>query len=411
MVRFPSLVKIAILPIKHVIEINKTGNDKSIFSGAEGKLLEVISSALRFQHDIVISPDGELGRLNKSGNWTGIIGLIQRDQADLGLSFLAITEKRQEVVDFTSSYTIQGVTFLVEKPGTIRGAGTFIYPFDAITWVSTAAILVCLPFIFAFFPNIRINILKLLIDLFGSLLRQPLEIKDNSLKSKFLVISWLIFSMIISFGYSACLLSFITLPLHEQPIRNFLELSNAVKKGTHKCLMLKGISTISFLINAEEEYLRFLGQSVEENEWYYEASDTLNEKIITKNTAVSNIQFNLQMLNAKLTSDSYLLSDDVLVSWKIGIAVRKSFCCKRALDTVIGRISNAGLVEKFQREELQNIRRTSLLNEASIETEKQITLDDLSGALIIIAAGLTLSLFVFLSEILYYRINTVGKIL
>ncbi|GIX95569.1 putative glutamate receptor [Caerostris extrusa] len=82
--------------------------------------------------------------------------------------------------------------------------------------------------------------LKTFLDLYGSILEQPLTIPVNSYIAKIMISFWLLSMFVISRGYSTTLLSFLTVPYQPQPIGTFEELSAFVKKGKYKCFVQKG---------------------------------------------------------------------------------------------------------------------------------------------------------------------------
>ncbi|GIY97276.1 hypothetical protein CEXT_438751 [Caerostris extrusa] len=62
--------------------------------GTEGQLLELLSQALHFKYKLVTSTDGQVGTLQENGSWNGIVGLISRGEADIGLTQISVTKER-----------------------------------------------------------------------------------------------------------------------------------------------------------------------------------------------------------------------------------------------------------------------------------------------------------------------------
>ncbi|GIY18422.1 uncharacterized protein CEXT_665941 [Caerostris extrusa] len=209
------------------------------------------------------------GRKAENGSWTGMVGMLHRGEADIALGQLGITEERSEVADFINPYTNQDETFMIKKPGLLP-----------TTWASSG---------------------------------KSSPANNNSLKTRTLFVFWSWFALIISNSYSAALLSFLTLPLHQQAIKNFEELSDAVKQGTHKCFAMEGLS-VPDLHTVDQEYLKYLGESIDKNGWYLDPSKMISENQLSDTTAIVDLRFMLQILNAGLSSDSYMISDDTLLS-------------------------------------------------------------------------------------------------
>ncbi|GFS48594.1 putative glutamate receptor [Trichonephila inaurata madagascariensis] len=113
--KFPSKIKIAYLPSKYLLEIDKDENGDIQLNGLIGQVINLVSSKLKFQYEIQKPPDNEFGVRKKDGNWTGLLGILQRKEADMVFS-IAVTEERSQVVDFSIPYTFEDATFIVRKP-------------------------------------------------------------------------------------------------------------------------------------------------------------------------------------------------------------------------------------------------------------------------------------------------------
>ncbi|XP_055936766.1 ionotropic receptor 25a-like [Argiope bruennichi] len=369
---FPSSIKVTSLPVTNIIDVttNEKGDQTAI--GVEGRLLNTLAAALNFSYEFLIPSDFKLGLPDENGNWSGLMGLLQRGEADIGVGGLGMLNDRLQVVDFSQSYMIQRIVFLLEKPGSLPASSQ----------------------------------IKLFLQFFGSVLRQSLDLKRRSLTSRFLVASWLIFGFIISSSYSACLLSYLSLPLQGKPITTFVDLAQAVKAGTHRCLMLNGAPSVLFLTNAENEDLKYLGNRIMKDRWYYEAYEIMDPEIVASRTAVVNTEFNLQLLLGKLPPNAYLLSEDALISFKFGFALRKGFCCGKRLNTMLSWVLSAGLIQKYQSDEWWKIRITAS-KKFPVKTSdvQQLQLKDLIGVFLILVVGHFLSFVALLAEIMHFQIR------
>ncbi|KAK3885373.1 hypothetical protein Pcinc_010405 [Petrolisthes cinctipes] len=73
--------------------------------------------------------DGQWGLESDAGNWTGIVGTLQREDADLSLD-LTITPKRPQVIQFTKTYIDESVVLLSSKPRPLPEYLSLIRPFE-----------------------------------------------------------------------------------------------------------------------------------------------------------------------------------------------------------------------------------------------------------------------------------------
>lgn len=169
--QFPSKLKVAYIPNKHIFQIT---SDNATISGIEGLLLQTISDVLKFELELVIPPKREFGALSSDGvNWTGLIGMVQSQEADVAIGTLSATYDRLGVVDFSNPYTVQDVTFMIKSPGHVHDANNLFRPFGFMVWISILVGLFILPGVFSIMVRGRITYGRLLYEILGSLLKQP----------------------------------------------------------------------------------------------------------------------------------------------------------------------------------------------------------------------------------------------
>ncbi|GIY61542.1 glutamate receptor ionotropic, delta-2 [Caerostris darwini] len=393
----PTQVTIACNPGKHFFEASSNTEGRLTISGIEGRLLDIISRTLKFHMKLINPSDHKSGQLGPGGNWTGVIGMVQRGEADIGANFLAITEERTSVVDFTTVYIIDDVTFTIGKPGPLPPALSYLYPFVPGLWASFIILLLIMPLVFLSSTSAK-SYFQLLLQLFGSFVTQSLSIKDNSMRSRILQASWIIFTYVISLSYSAVLLSFVSVPLQKEQVKNFLELSNAVREGGMKSYAIFGSVVESFLLNSPQDHLKFLGDTIKREAWYNKGNE-LDESLINERSALICPRVVQKILYG--SHSTKIISEDNLVSWNIAFAVKKDFCYKKSLDAVLSRLRHAGLFEKFVSDESFYIFLQTLDEVSENEEEKQIDIEDIFGAIFVLLTGYALSFLALLIEIIY----------
>ncbi|KJH51208.1 hypothetical protein DICVIV_02573 [Dictyocaulus viviparus] len=78
-------------------------------------LLNEMAAILKFNYTIIEVKDGSYGIEDDSGRWNGIIGALQRHEADISVSAVTITYGRGEVIDFTLPFMHLGISILLAK--------------------------------------------------------------------------------------------------------------------------------------------------------------------------------------------------------------------------------------------------------------------------------------------------------
>lgn len=113
-------LRVATLPIS-----NRPGfyqNTKGIthFTGITEWFMTIVLIALSQSYEVVRPADGEYGFLQPDGNYSGMVGMVQKGEADLAINFLRMSTQRLQPVGFSRSYTMDGLNFVSKKPGKHR---------------------------------------------------------------------------------------------------------------------------------------------------------------------------------------------------------------------------------------------------------------------------------------------------
>ncbi|GBM79123.1 hypothetical protein AVEN_219406-1 [Araneus ventricosus] len=401
--KYPQKVKVAVLPFGDLMRINTSVEGKMEFSGVEGEILNVALNFLGFQYGFMIPEDLQWGRPEKDGNWSGLVGMIQRDEADLAFSYLSMTEERSKVIGYSKPYMFEEHTFISQMPPNRKSTLTFLYPFDLPTWICLFLTLVLMSTLLAMFKNgirsLGINFFKL----FASLVKQAVNTDGGSRKYNMLVAFWLLFAHVIVLSYSSTLLSFLIKPLKEVPVRNFNELSRAVQGGNYQANFTN--FSLSFLLNSNMDHLVKLGEIVSSNKWIANTSALSSETVIKPKFFLA-LNKNLAKSYFGTRNDLFFSEDRLFTSY-LAFGYNKRFCCVSKLNTFISRISQAGLYGKYLHDRSMKLFFKTLKRSIKSNTETPLSFDDLISEFTLLIVGLSLSFVIFLAEIVYSRFVSV----
>ncbi|XP_071535581.1 glutamate receptor ionotropic, delta-1-like [Panulirus ornatus] len=98
-------------------------------------ILHLTDDTLAFRYGVREPPDGQWGMDLGNGNWTGIIGTLQHQQADFGLD-LNLTPTRVHVVDYSALYTQERIAIFTLKPRLLPQHLAIIRPFLGMVWLT-----------------------------------------------------------------------------------------------------------------------------------------------------------------------------------------------------------------------------------------------------------------------------------
>ncbi|GIY54816.1 hypothetical protein CEXT_77411 [Caerostris extrusa] len=170
------------------------------------------------------------------GNFTGMVGMVQREEVDLAMTYLAMNEIRSKVINFSMPYYADRISFITSKPENSKQNLALLQVSDAPTWIAMVIVLIVMSVLFAKFKgSVGNNLFRLM----GTVVGQSLNIGNGSLRSRILLAAWLLFALVISLSYSVTLLSHLIQPAKVAPIRTFHELSRAVQSEVIRYMLLR----------------------------------------------------------------------------------------------------------------------------------------------------------------------------
>ncbi|GIY63255.1 glutamate receptor ionotropic, delta-2 [Caerostris darwini] len=400
--KFPKILKVAILPLRHLLEVSYDKGGKVTFTGGvEANFIKVLSKLLGFQYQIMIPEDGEWGQLKEDGNWTGIIGLVHSNKADIAIGHLTITPSRVSGVDFLP-YTVEENSFATKLPHHKPRASFYLLPFQIDVWISIICIILIMPFLFNFLMTSKVPFQKLYLAMFGNIVGQQCSIVSKKCKDRILLGSWFVFALITSCCYRAVLLSCVTVPFQNDDVRNIKELASAIIAGRYKASFSKGSVDRELLTKSLDESLQIIGEHITEEDWL--TGDSGNKIVVAPNTfddftAVLGPRFFFLLEYGEEPYATKRIFKETISFWNVGLAVRKKFCCKEELIKYIARILNNGILEKLYGDELFKTKLKFNWKEFEKSKNDALTIRHLFGAFILLGAGFCIAILAFLFEV------------
>jgi len=119
------------------------GSFLECYEGYSIDLLKKLSKEVKFKFTIKLVSDGKYGQYDeKTQQWSGMIGELQSQKADLAIADMVITSERAKVIDFTTPFMKAGITILYKKEYRDYSRGLFTYitsPFGLDLWLCILA--------------------------------------------------------------------------------------------------------------------------------------------------------------------------------------------------------------------------------------------------------------------------------
>ncbi|XP_068737794.1 glutamate receptor 2-like isoform X1 [Montipora capricornis] len=107
-------------------------------------LLNELARTLHFTYEIYVVPDGKYGALTENGTWNGMVGELDRKNADVAVGPLTATVLREKAVDFMMPFMCFTEDVLIRKRTSEKEIGflQFMNPFKLEVWFCTLATIV-----------------------------------------------------------------------------------------------------------------------------------------------------------------------------------------------------------------------------------------------------------------------------
>ncbi|XP_071524208.1 uncharacterized protein [Panulirus ornatus] len=115
------------------------------FTGPIVNLLQLIAESINFTYTFIRPPDGSWGTKEVDGSYSGMVGMVHRKEADLGMGPFGLSAIRSEVVDFTIPILIDTVRVLAGRGRPEVDPWGFLLPFASLVWATILTTLILVP--------------------------------------------------------------------------------------------------------------------------------------------------------------------------------------------------------------------------------------------------------------------------
>uniref|UniRef100_A0A8C4HEF8 Glutamate receptor n=1 Tax=Dicentrarchus labrax TaxID=13489 RepID=A0A8C4HEF8_DICLA len=390
------------------------GNDR--FEGYCIDLLRELSGILGFRYELRLVEDGKYGALDEStGQWNGMVRELMDHKADLAVAPLAITYVREKVIDFSKPYMTLGISILYRKPnGTNPGVFSFLNPLSPDIWmyILLACLGVsCVLFVIARFSpyewynphpcnpdsDVVENNFTLLNSFWfgvGALMQQGSELMPKALSTRIVGGIWWFFTLIIISSYTANLAAFLTVERMESPIDSADDLAKQTK-------ILYGVvedgATMTFFkktkISTYDKMWEFMN-SRRQSVMVKNVEEGI-ERVLTSDYAFlmesTTIEFVTQR-NCNLTQIGGLID-----SKAYGVGTPMGSPYRDKITIAILQLQEEGKLHMMK----EKWWRGNGCPEEESKEASALGVQNIGGIFIVLAAGLVLSVFVAVGEVIY----------
>ncbi|GIY11553.1 glutamate receptor ionotropic, kainate 3 [Caerostris darwini] len=153
---FQSCTHQALKPLRVAMEKHfpfyKLSNGSTPAKGSDIRLLKDLAQVLHFSYQLVHPSDGSWGNLNGT-EWTGMIKMLVKNEADIAMSGMTITYDRYTAVRFSIPYAFDRITYVTKKPSQKPKTWAIFWPYTLQVWIFIATSVLLVSILMNFLRN------------------------------------------------------------------------------------------------------------------------------------------------------------------------------------------------------------------------------------------------------------------
>ncbi|OAD55050.1 Glutamate receptor, ionotropic kainate 1, partial [Eufriesea mexicana] len=404
------------------------------------QLIQIISKAMNFKPKYYMPHNIALERWGSKDNnqtHTGLISEAVQGKAAFYLGDLHYTLHHLDYFDLTIPYNTECLTFLTPESLTENSWKLLTLPFKFYTWMALVLTLILGGAVFYFLSlsykkhislyknqihiqnasmKTGIKGLYLFTEIGNSILHTYSMLFQVSLPNlpspwaiRVLIGWWWIYSILVAVAYRASMTAILANPVARVTIDTLAQLAkSSIEVGgwnnESKDFFLKSSDLSSQEIGNKYKLIEHEDEAIEKvangSFCYYENSYLLQHARVKR-------QIFEEQRESKTTEDisskhNLHIMEECVINMPVALGMEKNSPLKPQVDTLIRRIIEIGLVEKW----LSDVMEWSKIMEIRQEAESEkalVNLHKLQGAFIAVIVGYLLAFIILIGEILYWK--------
>ncbi|XP_011251852.2 glutamate receptor ionotropic, kainate 2 isoform X1 [Camponotus floridanus] len=400
-----------------------SGNER--YEGFGIDIIDRISQILGFNYTLQV--ESNTGT-KKNGKWSGMLGKIINDEADLAIADLTITAEREEAVDFTNPFMNLGISILYRKPTKAPPSLlSFLSPFSNDVWsylIGACVIVSLLLFIIGRlcpaewnnpYPCIeeaeelenQFTFKNAFWFVIGSIMQQGSEIAPIGISTRMMASCWWFFCLIMVSSYTANLAAFLTVETVVNPFNNVEELAKQggepiMYGAKYEGATFKFFRTFANSKDSDYPTYRKMYEYMmaNEKEVLPRSNDIGLQQVKTQNYAFlmesSSIEYTIER-ECNMTQIGGLLDEK-----GYGIAIKKFSPYRHYLNTAILQLSESGIITELKKKWWTQKRGGGKCREnGGSSSPEELGFDNVGGVFFVLVVGVALSFVYTIIELLW----------
>lgn len=375
--------------------------------GVDMQIVQTLAQAKNFSAEFIeVSHDELWGFELPNGTWVGLVGKIFNELADIGACNMFLEIHRWKQVDYSVPYNFERGCFVAPSPKPVLNWKSPMMPFTRNTWtfvgmaLAVGGILLYLVVALSVIPeslefqSVSYDYLYIL----GALTMHSFSSVPYQHPVRIYVGFMWLFGFIIATAYSANLVAFLSVTQMSAPIDTLDQLlKSGLRLGGHAFWKTQFAASIDPTVR---KFIDILETDVDLHSLF----DKVDAGIFA---LIENKQYLELQAGARYTYGSHTtirIVPECLLLYSIGVAFQKNSPLKFHFDSVILRLFESGVVQKWQEEVVMYFRSQYITKRPSTSAEelrgRAINLAHLQGVFYLLGIGYLASAVVLILELL-----------
>jgi len=387
------------------------------YEGFSVDLTKALAKTVKFKFKFQLEPTNSNGAF-KNGKWTGMIGELRSQQADMAVIDMSITSSRQGAVDFTMPFMNTGVGILYKKKKPpVPNLFSFLSPLSPDVWIYMTTAYLGVSILMFLLARISpyewveegegqlsnsYNISNALWFGIGSFLCQGCDILPKAISTRMVAGMWWFFTLIMISSYTANLAAFLTAAKMDSPVNSAEDLAKQtkIKYGTYCC----GSTNAFFRSSTIPTYQKLNAFMESAKPSVYTTGNSQGIDRVLKEDGMyaffmegAAIEYHverkcdLKQLGGLLDSKSY------------GIALPKDSPYTKALSAGVLKLQESGKLQEIKKKWYETERGGGFCKNDGQGNSAQLDLASLGGVFIVLIGGMVISIIIAIFEFTWKR--------
>ncbi|KAK6186376.1 hypothetical protein SNE40_008422 [Patella caerulea] len=400
--------------VSNVLQKHVDINNQTIYSGVTVELSDTLAKYLNFTYTFVQPNNGEYAGKTNDGKWQGLVGMLVRNEVDIVIADLTLTEERSKVIDFILPPFLINTWSIVYKRGIqVESNWVKIFrPFNAYVYIAILATVVVVAILLLLVQtdstegngkygcsprNLLISILNNVLFLMSFLAARGDGVSAKKASVRLLVAFLWMFCVVLTGVYMGNLTAALTDTKYKKP---FNSLKKLVELPDWKC-WIRGYSlTRKLLRNSNDTLLMKIWKGLAE---FNKTDPTIFDldinvrvnKILTEGEQYVYFGDDARYFVLNANNCNLELVDGILSNYQQAIAVPKNSYLKSDLESAMEKLSASGYLTNLNDRVFKDNRPVHCMTK---NTKRPLRLEDLLGAILIALIGMITAIFVLFNE-------------